>query len=154
MKSTVVGGLQIGAGFAAVNALRAIEGRFGLDNLMAQLPSGAMARIGEYVVKFVNANLAGRIASMFGRGFGTQVRAGGFANIGVSLLSDVASMAPGGGSVLPYLPGGMGNYNLAYNMGQAMPSGGLGNYNLATGGQAINSVSGDEVYPTLNSIYG
>jgi hypothetical protein len=74
------------------------------------------------------------------------------ANIGVNLLADVAGAAGGPGDTIKSYLHGLGNYNLAYNMGQAMPS--LGNYNLATGGQAINSVSGDEVYPKLDSIYG
>jgi hypothetical protein len=152
VKATVVGGLQVGLGYAGVNALRAIEGRFGLDGIMSRLPGGMIGRVAEYAVKFVNANLAATIAGMFGRGFAGHVKTGGFANIGVSLLADVAGMSPVGGDlVTPYLHG-VGNYNLAYNMGQAMPS--LGNYNLATGGQAINSVSGDEVYPKLDSIYG
>lgn len=155
-KATVFTGLQIGAGYAGVNALRSLEGRFGLDGLMARLPGGIVNKVGEYVLKFVNTSLAAALAGMVGkRGFANQVRAGGLANIGVNLFSDVAGLFGGMGETARQYLHGIGDYNLAYNMGTAMhPYPALGNYNLASGGQAMDSVSGAEVYPDLSSIYG
>lgn len=155
VRSTVVNGLKIGVGYAGVNALRAIEGRFGLDGILARLPGGLATKVAEYALKFVNTSIAASIAGFGGRGFSQQVRAGGFANIGVNLLSDVAGAFGGYGDTVRSYLHGMGDYNLAYNAGQAM--GGpfrLGNYNLSDGSQAMVPVSGDSVYPGLESIYG
>lgn len=147
-------GLQIGLGYAGVNALRALEGRFGLDGIMARLPGGLIVKVGEYVLKFVNTGvaawLAGKIAK---RDFAQQVRAGGYANIGVNLLADVSGAFGGYGETVRSYLNGVGDYNLAYNMGQAMGGPFLGNYNLAAGGQVMPSVSGDEVYPSFESVY-
>lgn len=154
-KTTVVNGLQIGLGFAGINALRAVEGRFGLDGIMARLPGGMIGRVLEYVLKYVNTGLAAGIASKIGkRGFGERVRAGGFANLGVSLLGDVAGMLGGPGAMVSSYLHGVGDYNLAAGGTVMNPYPAMGNYNLAAGGQAMQSVSGSEVYPDLDSIYG
>jgi hypothetical protein len=126
----------------------------GLDSVLSRLPGGIVGKFVEYGLKFVNTAVATFIGSKIGRGFGAKVQAGGMANIGVTLLADVAGAAGGPGDTIKSYLHGLGNYNLAYNMGQAMPSlSGMGNYNLAQGGQAMFSESGGDVYPAFEDVY-
>jgi len=126
----------------------------GLDSVLSRLPGGIVGKFVEYGLKFVNTAVATFIGSKIGRGFGAKVQAGGMANIGVNLLADVAGAAGGPGDTIKSYLHGLGNYNLAYNMGQAMPSlSGMGNYNLAQGGQAMFSESGGDVYPAFEDVY-
>ena len=137
-----------------MNALRAIEGRFGLDGVVARLPGGLVGQVVEFGLKFVNTAVATFLGSKISRGFGAKVQVGGMANIGVNLLSAVAGAAGGPGETIRSYLHGLGNYNLAYNMGQAMPGvNGLGNYNLSDGGQAMQSISGAGVYPEFDEVY-
>lgn len=145
----MVAGLQLGAGYAGVNALRAIEGRFGIDGLMASLPGGIVRTLAEYGLKIVNIGLTTQIAGFVVKGKSkTNVQYGGLANLGVQLLGDVSVLFGGTGEIVR---GYLGDYNLAMG-GQSMAPA-LGNYNLAIGGQAMPSVSGQEVYSPFNAVY-
>jgi hypothetical protein len=156
LQATVTDGFQLSVGYAGVNALRALEGRFGIDGVMASVPGGAARTIAEYALKVINIGLAASFAGMIGGKMSKNVRAGGMANFGVTLLSDLSTLAgPSGGTIRSYLSG-VGDYNLAYGMGTAMhpaaPS--LGNYNLVGGSQAMAPTSGYDVYAPLEGVYG
>jgi hypothetical protein len=149
-RKTLTDGGFLAAGYAGVNALRAIESRFGLDAVMDAIPGGIARTVAEYALKIVNIGLTTQIAGMVVKGSNkANIQKGGLTNLGVQFLSDVSSMFGGTGEIVR---GYLGDYNLAYNMGTSMAPA-LGNYNLVQGGQVMASSSGIDVYAPVTGVY-
>ena len=152
----VVDGAQVGVGYAAVNLLGNLEYRIGLGAVMNQIPGTALRALAGYAVKIFNVGIVYGLSSMlrFSPRWRKNLRAGGIANLGVSLLMDVAGYLGEPGAMLASNLAGVGDYTIMGPPGATSmnPYGyagmsGMGNYMTAGGVPLMNEYMSSAMSP-------
>ena len=153
-KSGLKTGFGMALGFAGVNALGALENRYFLNAVTERIPGGFLRTLWDYALKLVNTSIATTLAGMLpfrGRSsLAGQVRLGGYANLGVRFLGDIAGMLGEPGAQVQSYLSGLSDYLIVGPPGATAfnPGGysGMGNYMTAVGSPVMPDYVGIQPY--------
>lgn len=157
-RRTATDGVQIATGYLAVNALGALENRIGLGRILGAVPAGIARNLAGYVVKAFNVGITAGIANVLrlGQGFRGNLRSGGVANIGISIVRDGLALAGAPGAELSTY---LSDFTLYGAPGATLlrPYGGLNDFLTVSGAPSMGdepSSPGLDPYGANELIYG